>query len=1274
MEGLRILSFNVNGLSDYQKRKDVFDFLRKRKSHIIFLQETHLKTKLQNYVRSMWGYNCILSGKSTNSKGVAILFNNNFEYKLHKVVRDTEGCYIIIDIEMLGKRFTLVNIYGPSGYDSPCFFENLLLEIDIFENEDIVIGGDYNVPLDVNKDTFRYRTISRPRARRMLSEIMQRYNLVDAWRAFNPNKKQFTWRKFNSAQQGRLDYFLMSENLMLNTVDVAIKPGYRSDHSIITIDLKESSEKEKTSTFWKFNNSLLRDMNYVTTVKTCILDIKKQYSSLVYSHENLVNIPNEELDLQISDQLFFEMLLLEIRGKSISYATHKNKERKKEEENLVKEIEDLENNLQDDNIQLLERKKEYLQDLRKSRIDGAIIRSRAKWIQEGEKCTKYFCSLEKRNYVDKSFHYIETEEGEIINDKTEIKTQVKTFYENLYKSKEDIIADVDLATINNLQEAPRLSNHESNSIEGDITMTEALSSLKKMENNKSPGSDGYTTEFFKFFWNDIGAFLVRSINEGFLSGQMSVTQKRGIITCIPKEGKNKQFLKNWRPITLLNTSYKIASACIAQRLKSVLPTIISEHQKGFLPGRYIGENIRLVYDILLHTEINKIPGLLLLIDYEKAFDTIAWSFIKKAMDFFSFGPDIKRWIEVFYKNISASVGVNRDYTSWFTIERGVRQGDPCSPYIYLICAEILSLLIRNNKDIKGIKMSDDIETLLSQFADDTTLFLDGTKKSFETCINCLNLFSSISGLRMNYDKTKIIWIGAKRNSNTKYMQELKFEWNPTSFRVLGIMFSTNIDDIIKLNYGHKLRDVQNLLATWSKRNLTPLGKVTVIKTLAMSKLIHLFANLPDPSPGFLGELSRSFYKFLWDGKKSKLSKSYVCANYGEGGLRMLDVYSFLAALKISWLKRIFFSDSLLKRILLCYCPEMATLDSHGSEYVNVILTKCPNPFWIDVMKHFKHLYNRCTPKNATEFFGENIHYNINIKRDKKTIHLKEWIENGITTLGQLVDDSGNFLSFEGFKHKFPGVNTNFLVYQGIIESIKKYKQTTGLVFSGEDYLSEGPKIWSYLRIGGTKSFYSMLTNNGVKPPCINKWEETYQNNDLNWEKIFLQPFTTTLDNQLRWFQLRVIHRRIPTKRFLYFCKISETPLCPFCDNQEESLIHMLWSCPLSIKFWTDLSTLINEKCQHTRNFAFNEILIIFGMSHQILTDSVMDFILLLAKFYLYKNKIQNIAPNIKAFVRSLKYRYNIEKYRHAVKGQQVISKFHRSWFPYQALLEAYNCE
>ena len=113
-----------------------------------------------------------------------------------------------------------------------------------------------------------------------------------------------------------------------------------------------------------------------------------------------------------------------------------------------------------------------------------------------------------------------------------------------------------------------------------------------MKDNKSPGSDGYTAEFFNLFWIDIGKFVLRSINFGYGKGQMSVTQRQGVITCIPKDCKPKQFLKNWRPITPLNSTYKLASSCIAERIKSVLSKLISSYQTGFVPGRYIGGNCR----------------------------------------------------------------------------------------------------------------------------------------------------------------------------------------------------------------------------------------------------------------------------------------------------------------------------------------------------------------------------------------------------------------------------------------------------------------------------------------------------------------------------------------------------------------------------------------------------------------------------------------------------------------------------------------------------------
>ena len=123
----------------------------------------------------------------------------------------------------------------------------------------------------------------------------------------------------------------------------------------------------------------------------------------------------------------------------------------------------------------------------------------------------------------------------------------------------------------------------------------------------------------------------------------------------------------------------MASACIANRIKTVLPLLIHNDQTGFISGRYIGENIRNLYNLLQYTDNSHIPGLLLLIDFEKDFDSIAWSFIYKVLDFFKFGESIKKWVKLFYTNIKSCVVVNGEVSPWFNLYRGCRQGDPHPP-------------------------------------------------------------------------------------------------------------------------------------------------------------------------------------------------------------------------------------------------------------------------------------------------------------------------------------------------------------------------------------------------------------------------------------------------------------------------------------------------------------------------------------------------------------------------------------------------------------------
>ena len=184
-----------------------------------------------------------------------------------------------------------------------------------------------------------------------------------------------------------------------------------------------------------------------------------------------------------------------------------------------------------------------------------------------------------------------------------------------------------------------------------------------------------TFVFLKVIWKQLGFFVLRSINYGYSTGYFSTTQKQGIITCIQKDNKLKKFS------TLLDTVYKIASGTIANRIKLVLDKIISKDQTGFIKGRCIGENTRLVYDMLQHTEQNDTPGLLLLINFEKALDSLSWSFIQKALKFLNFGYSIRRWIKVFYNGISSAVIQNGNLSSFFSISHGCQQGDPLSPYI-----------------------------------------------------------------------------------------------------------------------------------------------------------------------------------------------------------------------------------------------------------------------------------------------------------------------------------------------------------------------------------------------------------------------------------------------------------------------------------------------------------------------------------------------------------------------------------------------------------------
>jgi exonuclease III len=325
VETFKICTFNCNGLGNSTKRRDVFDYLRELNANIYFLQETHWKTEMEKYIRSAWGYDVLVCGKETNKNGVAILFNNNFEYVLHDVIRDPNGCYIVADIEFLKKRFTVVNNYGPSAGDDPGFVNVLQDRIDQFNNNLKILGGDWNCCMNMRLDARDYATIDhRPRTREKLKDFMAKNELFDVARELYPEKRMYSWRKFTSHKQARLDYFLVSKELLTDTNSVETKTSHCSDHSCVLLNLNREQFK-RDRPFWKFNGGLLSDRKYVQEIKKVIHDTKIQYTLPVYNLDEIDGIPNKDIQFTINDQTFFEVLLMEIRGKSIAYSCHKKK-------------------------------------------------------------------------------------------------------------------------------------------------------------------------------------------------------------------------------------------------------------------------------------------------------------------------------------------------------------------------------------------------------------------------------------------------------------------------------------------------------------------------------------------------------------------------------------------------------------------------------------------------------------------------------------------------------------------------------------------------------------------------------------------------------------------------------------------------------------------------------------------------------------------------------------------------------------------------------------
>ena len=205
-----------------------------------------------------------------------------------------------------------------------------------------------------------------------------------------------------------------------------------------------------------------------------------------------------------------------------------------------------------------------------------------------------------------------------------------------------------------------------------------------MENNKSPGNDGLTKEFYCTFWNEIKDIFINSLRESKYLKTLSTSQRQAIISLIEKLNKDKRFISNWRPISLLNVNQKLISRTLAARL-----FLIGPGKTAYVNGRFLGESGRLIADIIETCDLEQLEGYLVTTDFEKAFDSLNHNFLITALDHYGFGNDFIEWIKILLKNQESCVINGGHTTKYFRLEKGAWQGDPISAYLFILALEIL---------------------------------------------------------------------------------------------------------------------------------------------------------------------------------------------------------------------------------------------------------------------------------------------------------------------------------------------------------------------------------------------------------------------------------------------------------------------------------------------------------------------------------------------------------------------------------------------------------
>ena len=871
-----ITSLNVNGLGDYMKQRRVG--LLTKTASIVCLQETYATADKVNDIKARLGKaNAVWSQGTGRARGSGVLWNDLKPSGIVMGCVDNNGRVAgAICHTAQGTPLTVISAYLPPVKNEKTYQVELRATLEEINktkaklsshSKGCIIIGDLNIMLDPLRDGDAKGTNKTHKiGAGIIREWMKNMSLSDAYRHIYPNGKAYSYARGGENKHQvyrRLDYALATPGTLRWIQEVKYEYTPCSDHKALIVTLNEEKVKAPGRGLWRHNDKHLESQDYVETIKRAARESAEEA-------EGMDPIAK------------WEFIKFRIGTTSREWSAKAARAERAEKCKAIKTLEDEE--LRDPGSAKAEEARSSLKGIIEEEEKRVMFRSKTQWIENNEKCTKYFYRRIEENRKASNVTALRDKEGNITRDQTKIKTMLQDYYSDLYKKQTGTCKIDHSFTPGKLE----LTEEQRSQLDKPIKKMEVITVLNNMKKNKAPGCDGLTPSLYVTIWPAIHKEFTEALNWIEVSGEMSTSPRRSIIRLIEKKNKDNTEIKNWRPISLLNVDTKVYSSILANRIKPLLDSCISQNQKAFVKGRDIMDNVRNIQAIARTIKRNNLKAGIVAVDFAKAFDTIDHEYLWSILQGMGWPNNLINKIKALYKNAESAI-INEGSTSdYFKIGRSCRQGDCLSPYLFIMAIDPLLRKLEREEGIEGVKLEGDTYKL-GAFADDLTLIIR-SKKELDTINIILDDFHETAGLQVNKDKTEMVL------NKIEYQGQMKKQLTIT---VTGIPISIRQDSgSIRKAYLEKLAKVKSMAKNWLNRDLSLIGRGLLIKSKMLSQFVYLNRALIAPDD-IIRDTAKIIYNFLWKGP-DRVPRERAAKVVQEGGLNMPEI------------RRIFLAPLLLK--------------------------------------------------------------------------------------------------------------------------------------------------------------------------------------------------------------------------------------------------------------------------------------------------------------------------------------------------------------------------